>query len=95
MYVPVFRANLSGIAVTIGSIVSFYKSCVDRLANRRCFYRSLNFGFTATYSSQINLYHPAFVTSFMNGSILQTLCRNTARTFRAAAFTCGGWLSQM
>ena len=94
MYVPIFRktvtfTNLAGVAVTISSIVSFYKSGVNRLANRRCLYRSHDFGFTAKDSSQINLYYPAFVTSFMNGSILQTLCRNAERTFRAAAFTCG------
>jgi len=98
MYVPIFRktvtsSNLSGVAVTIGSMVSFDKSSVNRLTNRRCLYRSFNFGFATKDSSQINLYYPAFVTSFMNGGVLQTLCRNAARTFRAAAFTCGRWLN--
>jgi len=52
MYVPVFRktvtsTNLSSIAVAIGYIVSFDKSSVNHLANRRCLYRSFHFGFAA------------------------------------------------
>ncbi len=97
MYIPVLRktvtfANFAGIAVPIGPIVSFNKSCVNHLTNGRCLYPSFHFGFAAKDSSQINLYYPAFVTSFMNSSVPQTLCRNAARTFRAAASTVAGGL---
>ena len=110
MNIPLFRktvtfTNLSGIAVTIGSVVSFYKSCVDRLANHRCFYRSLNFGFTAIDSSQINPYHSQAHNNL--GQILQlegsleealkhyeTAC-DSDRTSRKAQFNRGRVLLAM
>jgi len=82
MYVPVFRktvtfTNLSSIAVAIGSIVSFDKSSVNHLANRRCLYRSFHFGFAAKDSPQINLYYSTFPAYLVNGGIFQTFCYAT------------------
>jgi len=91
MNIPVFRetvrfANLSGVAVTIGSIVPFDKGSVNHITDRRVFYRNFHLSFTAKDCPQINLNHPAFSTSFMNSGIGQALCRNTPRAFGAAAF---------
>jgi len=78
MYIPVFGkivtfSNFPGIAIAIGSIVPFDKSCVNHLANRRCLYRSLDIGFTAKYSSQINLNHSAFTPATYNLHNLQAI----------------------
>jgi hypothetical protein len=96
MYVPVFRktvtfSNFPGIAIAIGSIVPFDKSCVNHLANRRSLYRSLDLGFAAKYSSQINLNHSAFPACFVNNSIFQALAWNAARTFGTATFAGRPW----
>jgi hypothetical protein len=86
MYIPVFGktvtfSNLPGIAVAVCAIVSFYKSSVNRLADRRCLYGSLYIRFSAKYNSQFNLNYPAFPASLMNSSIFQALGWNAARTF--------------
>jgi len=96
MYVPVFGktvtfSNFPGITIAIGSIMPFDKSCVNHRANRRCLYRSLNIGFAAKNSSQINLNHSAFPAGFVNSSIFQALGWNAARTFGTATFTGRPW----
>jgi len=95
MYIPVFGktvtfANLPSIAVAVGAVVPFYKSCVYRITNCRGFYRSFHLRFAAKNRSQINFNYPAFPARFMNSSVSQTFHGNTPRTFRTAAFA-GMW----
>ena len=98
MYVPVLRkavtfTNLSSIAVAICTIVSFDKSSVNHLANRRCLYRSFHLGFAAKDDTQINLYHSTLPPYFVYSGIFQALCCNTPRTFGAASFARIWWRS--
>jgi len=91
MYIPVFGktvtfSNLPGIAVAVCAIVSFYKSRVNRLADRRCLYRSLYIRFAAKYNSQFNLNYPAFPACLVNSGIFQVFRRNYTRAFRTAWF---------
>jgi len=79
--------ELSGHYDCIGTIVPFDKSYVNHLANRRCFYRSLDVGFAAKYSSQINLNHSAFPACFVNSSIFQALCRLSAGSLSLQCFS--------
>ena len=95
MNVPVFGetvtfTNLSSIAVTVGSIVSFNKGRINHPANRRCLYRRIDSGFAAEYSSQINLNHSTFPTYLVNSGISQAFDRNMPGTFRTATFA-GKW----
>lgn len=90
MNIPVFReavsfTNLSSVAVSICSVVSFNKGRVNHITDRRVLYRSLHLSYVAKNCPQINLDHPAFSTSFMNSGIRQAFCRNTPRTFGATA----------
>src|SRR4030043_117083 len=79
MYVPILGktvalANLASIAAAVSTIVSFYKSGVNRIANCRGFYRSFHLSFAAKDRSQINLNHTAFSASFMDSGVNQALC---------------------
>jgi len=91
MNIPVLRetvsfTNLSGVAVSICSIVSFNKGYVNHITDRRGFYRSFDLRFATEDRSQINLNHPPFSSSLMNSGIDQALYWNTTRTFGATAF---------
>ena len=91
MNIPIFRkavsfTSLSSVAVSICSIVSFNKSCVNRITDRRGFYRSLDLRFAAEDCSQINLNNSSFSASLMNSSIDQALNWETPSTFGATAF---------
>jgi len=91
MYIPVLGktvtfSNLPGIAVAVCAILSFYKSRVNRLADRRCLYRGLYIRFAAKYNSQFNLDYPAFPACLVNSGIFQVFSRNYTRAFRTAWF---------
>ena len=81
-------SDFSSIAIAVCAVVPFHEGGINRIAYRRSFYSSLNFGSTAKYNSQINSNHPAFLACFVNSGIFQALHRHAASAFGTATFAC-------